>query len=473
MAAVNTGVILIPEVVKCPRPMSATARGSSFWPRSPRLSSSPAVRRRVLRILCRQGRRHAVQRGLAGDHGPRDGNRTVISMANDYRGELTEFALVVPVPQVLEKGQIHIGERKLFERIDAFSAPRLAEYYDANPCALKYPQSHTALVMPPPRRGRMMKCGGVAGKALGVTVEASYTVGEYDIAILSAKQSDGLETWLRENGYRIPKRAAAALQPLHPAEHEILRREGEPRRSRPKTGVAYLRPLQFAFESEKFMLPVRLGMLNAQGPAGPRPLRADAERPRRDDELPDDQAAREHGHSDLRAQRVRARRTRRSSTPQAAREDYRAIFTEYFWDMSWCDSVRRRSADAQTSCGRPARFWPSAPVRRRAAGDAHAACICATRAKSLPEDLAFQETADRQNFQVALRAAASLDAATNRRAPRRSRISTRSRARRDERSRRRWPRLPAATSTRSARGWRSRRRRTTAGGSALWSAAKP
>ncbi len=65
----------------------------------------------------------------------RDG-KTVISMANDYRGELTEFALVVPVPQVLERGQVHIGERRLFERIDAYSAPRLAEYYDPDPCSL-------------------------------------------------------------------------------------------------------------------------------------------------------------------------------------------------------------------------------------------------------------------------------------------------------------------------------------------------
>src|SRR5215831_11815901 len=63
--------------------------------------------------------------------------RTVISMANDYRGALTEFALVVPVPQVLERSQIHIGERRVFERIDAYSAPRLAEYYDADPCAAK------------------------------------------------------------------------------------------------------------------------------------------------------------------------------------------------------------------------------------------------------------------------------------------------------------------------------------------------
>ena len=64
----------------------------------------------------------------------RDGNRTVISMRNDFQGDLSEFALVVPVPVVLQKSQIHIGDPKTFERIDAYSAPRLAEYFDPNPC---------------------------------------------------------------------------------------------------------------------------------------------------------------------------------------------------------------------------------------------------------------------------------------------------------------------------------------------------
>ena len=48
-------------------------------------------------------------------------------------------------------------------------------------------------------------------KALGVTIEAQYTVGEYDILILSAKQSGGLETWLTENGYRIPAGAGPVI----------------------------------------------------------------------------------------------------------------------------------------------------------------------------------------------------------------------------------------------------------------------
>ena len=53
-------------------------------------------------------------------------------------------------------------------------------------------------------------------------------MGEYDILILSAKQSDGLETWLRESGYRIPAGRLAGARQLHQAGHEVLRRQGEP-----------------------------------------------------------------------------------------------------------------------------------------------------------------------------------------------------------------------------------------------------
>src|SRR5262249_51521459 len=64
----------------------------------------------------------------------RDGDRTVISMANDYQGPLNEFALVVPVPVVLQREQVHVGDPAIFARIDGWSAPRLAEYHDDNPC---------------------------------------------------------------------------------------------------------------------------------------------------------------------------------------------------------------------------------------------------------------------------------------------------------------------------------------------------
>src|SRR6185295_12164150 len=82
----------------------------------------------------------------------RDGERTVLTMSNDFKGELKEFALVVPVPVVLEKEQIHVGERKLIDRLDAFSTPRLVEYFDPDPCMVAMYKSE----------GKMMAAGAAA-----------------------------------------------------------------------------------------------------------------------------------------------------------------------------------------------------------------------------------------------------------------------------------------------------------------------
>src|SRR5262245_23737607 len=64
----------------------------------------------------------------------RQEDKTVLTMANDYRGDPQEFALVVPVPTFLERDQIHVGDRALLDHLDAYSATRLVEYFDENHC---------------------------------------------------------------------------------------------------------------------------------------------------------------------------------------------------------------------------------------------------------------------------------------------------------------------------------------------------
>ena len=106
----------------------------------------------------------------------RDGQRTVITMANDVSGDIKDFAVVVPVPMVLQQDQVHIGDPKVLKRLDAFSAPRLVEYFDANPCqpAMLYDRVMSAPVAP--------TASGLAqprsSRALGVTIEAQFSVGE-------------------------------------------------------------------------------------------------------------------------------------------------------------------------------------------------------------------------------------------------------------------------------------------------------
>jgi len=48
-------------------------------------------------------------------------------------------------------------------------------------------------------------------QSYGVTIEASYDVAEYDVLILSAKESNGLVAWLTDNHYRIPQGAEQVL----------------------------------------------------------------------------------------------------------------------------------------------------------------------------------------------------------------------------------------------------------------------
>src|SRR5579864_1180919 len=76
----------------------------------------------------------------------RDGDRTVMTMASDFQGDLKEFAIVIPVPTFLKREQIHVGEKPLVDHLDAYSAPRLVEYFDEDPCAprLAYPVAMAA-----------------------------------------------------------------------------------------------------------------------------------------------------------------------------------------------------------------------------------------------------------------------------------------------------------------------------------------
>src|SRR3954467_11728511 len=74
----------------------------------------------------------------------RDGDRTVLTMANDFQGDLKEFAVVIPVPTLLTREQIHVGDKALIDHLDAYSAPRLVEYSDPDPCAPPMPMTRFA-----------------------------------------------------------------------------------------------------------------------------------------------------------------------------------------------------------------------------------------------------------------------------------------------------------------------------------------
>ncbi|MBD2299167.1 MULTISPECIES: DUF2330 domain-containing protein [Nostocales] len=190
----------------------------------------------------------------------RDGDRTVLTMANDFKGEVKDFAMVVPVPTVIKKEQVRVAPPKIVERLDAFSAPRLVEYFDSDPCT-EYDRVLNEALPAPAARARAGAARGSASE-LGVTVEARFNVGEYDIVILSAKESGGLETWLNRNGYKIPRGAKQLLQPYVRSGMKFFVAKVNLDKFE-ESGYQFLRPLQISYQSRKFMLPIRLGMINA------------------------------------------------------------------------------------------------------------------------------------------------------------------------------------------------------------------
>src|SRR5258708_26803168 len=120
----------------------------------------------------------------------RDGNTTAITMARDYEGEPKEFAVVNPVPSFIERKQIGVVDMKTIDHLDAFTAPRLVEYHDDDPC-----NPHVVMYMKRAGAGLPVPATALAdaaGRYKGVTIEANYDVGEDDVSILSALESDGL-----------------------------------------------------------------------------------------------------------------------------------------------------------------------------------------------------------------------------------------------------------------------------------------
>jgi len=226
-------------------------------------------------------------------------------------------------------------------------------------------------------------------------------VGEYDIVILSAKQGEGLETWLKENGYRLPKGASSVLgsyikQKMHFFVAKVNLKEQS------KLGFTYLRPIQVAYESPKFMLPLRLGTLNADGtqelfifaltqkgrvePTNYRSLK-----------LPTGMDVPVYVKS--RFQKF----YRDMFDQQVKKVDLRAVFTEYAWDMNGCDpcAAEPLSFEELRSLGV---FWLTEGPPNRITSGARDAFVTRMHvrydAERFPEDLILQETADRNNFQA-------------------------------------------------------------------------
>jgi hypothetical protein len=303
--------------------------------------------------------------------------------------------MVVPIPYVFEPEQIQVGDPGIFARIDAYSAPRLVEYYDGDPCQqfmMRDLAAAPTAVQESADEDRRRE-----DEALGVTIESAFSVGEYDILILGAEESAGLETWLLTNGYNIPEGASAALERYVEGGMKFFVAEVNLEAFN-EAGFQQLRPLLMAFESEHFMLPIQLGMVNAAGaqdlvmyllsPQG----RIEVSNYRTVD-IPSDinlPEFVEHEFGDV---------YRAMFQNSYEREGQNVVFREYAWDMAWCDPC---AADplSYDELLRAGVHWLNDGERNVVAPNVFLTRLHVRYTpEKFTEDLFFRVTDDRQNFQ--------------------------------------------------------------------------
>ncbi|HVT01894.1 MAG TPA: DUF2330 domain-containing protein [Thermoanaerobaculia bacterium] len=326
----------------------------------------------------------------------RSEQHTILTMSNDYKGDPKEFAIVVPVPTFIQRGQIHVSKKELLDHLDAYSSPRLVEYFDPDPCQ-RWEEKDSCPMCAMDAAAPATNIARKKETSLGVTVEARYTVGEYDIVILSAKQSSGLETWLRQSGYRIPPGASATLASyIKQNVHFFVARVNL--KEQTKLGFNYLRPLQIAFDSPKFMLPIRLGMVNANGPQElfiymiSRKGRVESTN-YQTTKLPTGMDVPVYVKNDF------GPFYKALFSEQVRKSNMNVVFTEYAWDMRSCDPC----ASEPLSGGELKElgvFWQNGSDN----GGVQDVFLTRLHVRydnaHFPEDLVFQETSDLESFQA-------------------------------------------------------------------------
>lgn len=322
----------------------------------------------------------------------RDGRKSVITMGSDYRGAAKDFALIVPTPKVLKREQIKTVKGKTVDHLDAYTAPRLVEYFHPDPCKFEGEPFVVEEVSRTLRKQKVERRRGAA--ALGVKIKGEYAVGDYDILMLSATQSDGLVTFLKQEGYRLPPGAEAPLgQYIKGGMKFFVAKVNLKRHAANK--AQELPPLQISFKSRDFMLPIQLGKLNGDG---------------RQDALI---------YMLTRKGRVETTNYQTKKLPtdfdipvfveDVFGDFYTRVFErtigsrggivmEYAWDMAWCDPC---AADPLSSAELKELGVDWLKGNKRNAGqDVFVTRLHAQYGPNdLPKDLQFRVTNDRNNFQ--------------------------------------------------------------------------
>ena len=226
----------------------------------------------------------------------RYGDRTTLTMFNDFQGDPTDFALVIPMPSSIDGNNVRTIDGDFMGRLDAYSTPREVaftchDFYSGNESAGLFSRStgsgqdardsgDTGLSGAPATGSVATTSGGCGGGGTsftttddvyvppetwideehGVKVEDHFNFGEYEAFVLSAEEGQGLLGWLDENGFVLQDDAAALLDEYLEGTFLAVRIEADQVAS-----GDWLSPIQVDYSSPMVSLPIRLGAVSSTG----------------------------------------------------------------------------------------------------------------------------------------------------------------------------------------------------------------
>jgi hypothetical protein len=204
----------------------------------------------------------------------RQGRSTTFSVSINPMGEPQNFALLLPVPDVMGPGDVTTLDSDIFARLDGYSAPR--HVADAG-CPVNSGGGDGGGGGSYGGGGDDCDDGGDGGGGgdggdggdggedpyATVEIEAEYLVGAYEVVVLSAVESADLYGWLSANGYYLPDGAEPRLaEYIERGSYFLAAKVSEDAAA---TDGVSLAPLQVSYESDIFAIPMRLATLNSPG----------------------------------------------------------------------------------------------------------------------------------------------------------------------------------------------------------------
>lgn len=166
----------------------------------------------------------------------RDHDASVLTVQRDVDGPRVPFAWVLPLPGPVELRAARALHTRDLEPLHRFSAPRLDELWEQNPCAEPHPsdEQHLTSALTP---------------AIGL--------GEYQLTVLESHQ---VEPWLRARGFLLAGLTGATLS----SRFSWVVAEVDLERARFENDRFHLSPLQFRFDRPVNELP--LAVMGADAP---------------------------------------------------------------------------------------------------------------------------------------------------------------------------------------------------------------